>query len=167
MNDKRTMITFDRDRECFNYRVAGIAINNNRVLLHTTEKDNFWSFPGGRVEMGEASERALIRELKEELNENIEVIRLLWMVENFFVYAQKNYHEICFYYLMQFPERSPYLGKNASFSGVENDLEFQWFATEAHVLAKLPLLPSFLQNSLGNLPVSVQHLVHRDRQLFS
>ncbi|MEO0927858.1 MAG: NUDIX hydrolase [Cyanobacteria bacterium J06643_13] len=163
MNHKRTMITFDRGRNRFNYRVAGIALDNNRVLLHTNEKDDFWSFPGGRVEMGEASEFALVREMQEELNVDIEIIRPLWIVEDFFDYAWQNYHEICFYYLMQFPERSPYLGKNKSFSGAENDFEFQWFATHPDVLARLPLLPSFLQNSLENLPVSVQHLVHRDR----
>ena len=100
------MITFDRDTECFNFRVAGIAIDNDLVLLHTTERDDFWSFPGGRVEMGEDSAHSLVREMKEELNEEVEIVRLLWLVENFFVYNQKNYHEICFYYLMQFQKRS-------------------------------------------------------------
>jgi len=157
------MITFNRGGNRFNYRVAGIALDNHRVLLHTTEKDDFWSFPGGRVEMGEASIQALVREMQEELNVDIEVIRPLWIVENFFGYAGQNYHEICFYYLMQFPERSLYLDKNESFSGIENDLEFQWFAANPDVLEDLPLLPSFLQNSLGNLPVSVQHFVYGDR----
>ena len=164
MNDKRTMITFDRGNECFNFRVAGIAIENNRVLLHTTEKDDFWSFPGGRAEIGETFADTLIREMKEELNEEVEVIRLLWVVENFFVYAQKNYHEICFYYLMQLPERSPYLSKSTSFYGVEGDfdLEFNWFPIDSDALMKLPLLPSFLQNSLNNLPASAEHLIWRD-----
>ena len=107
MNRKRTIITFDLDDECFSFRVAGIAIDRDRVLLHTTEKDDFWSFPGGRVEMGENSTDSLIREMKEELNEDVEIIRLLWLVKNFFVYNHKNYHEICFYYLIQFPKRSP------------------------------------------------------------
>ena len=164
MNDKRTMITFDRGKECFNYRVAGIAINNNRVLLHTTEKDDFWSFPGGRGEIGETSAQTLIREMKEELNEEVEIIRLLWVVENFFVYDRKNYHEICFYYLMQFQERSRYLTKSTSFYGVEGDcdLEFNWFAIDSDILAKLPLLPTFLPHSLTNLPASAEHLVWRD-----
>lgn len=163
MNSKRTMITFDRDRECFNYRVAGIVVENNRILLHTTAKDDFWSLPGGRVEIGETSSQALIREMKEELNEEVEIVRLLWIVENFFIYAQKNYHEICFYYLIKFSERSQ-LVKNSSFCGVEadSDLEFRWFAIDSNVLSKLPLLPTFLQNSLKDLPTSVQHLVWRD-----
>jgi len=158
------MITFDRGTECFNFRVAGIAIHGDRVLLHKAEKDNFWSFPGGRVEMGEDSAHSLVREMKEELNEDVEIVRLLWIVENFFVYNQKNYHEICFYYLMQFRGRSLYLEKDTTFWGVENDadLEFNWFSIDTDTLAQLPLLPAFLQNSLQDLPASVKHIVWRD-----
>ena len=161
MTDKRTMITFDRGGSCFNFRVAGIAVDNNYVLLHQAQGDSFWTVPGGRVEIGEVGLQALIREMKEELNEDIEVVRLLWVIENFFKYAQKDYHEIAFYYLMQFPKRSSYLTKDSSFTGVEadNHLEFRWFPIDSVVLKQLPLLPAFLQQSLSNLPNSVEHIV--------
>ncbi|MEL6927220.1 MAG: NUDIX hydrolase [Cyanobacteria bacterium J06600_6] len=164
MSDRHAMISFDRGTECFNFRVAGIAIDCDRVLLHTTKRDDFWSFPGGRVEMGENSADSLIREMKEELDADVEVIRLLWLVENFFVYNQKNYHEICFYYLMEFTERSPYLDKDTSFRGVEIDLnlQFNWFPVDSDILAQLPLLPIFLQRSLRDLPTSVEHVVWSD-----
>ena len=155
------MITFLRDNQRFNFRVAGIAIANNRVLLHRLDRDDFWTFPGGRVELGETSQDALLRELKEELNADVEVMRLLWLVENFFEYNNQQYHEIAFYYLMQFPERSLYLTKNLSFPGIESDvfLEFKWFPIDSNILKKLPLLPSFLQESLNNLPTSVKHII--------
>ena len=65
---------------------------------------------------------------------------------------------------MQFRERSRYSTKSTSFYGVEGDcdLEFNWFAIDSDILAKLPLLPEFLQHSLTNLPTSVEHLVWRD-----
>lgn len=62
------MITFERDHNKFNFRVAGIAIHNNRILLHTTEKDDFWNLPGGRVEFNESTDQTIIREIKEELD---------------------------------------------------------------------------------------------------
>lgn len=36
---------------------------------------NKWEFPGGKIELNETKEAALIREIKEELNSDIEVIR--------------------------------------------------------------------------------------------
>jgi ADP-ribose pyrophosphatase YjhB (NUDIX family) len=163
MSLERTMITFNRGDKCFNFRIAGIAIDNNHILLHRSAGDAFWTCPGGRAEIGETTSQTLIREIKEELNEDIEVVRLLWVVENFFEYAQKNYHEIAFYFLMKFPARSPYLAKEKSFSSVEeNDtLEFKWFPIDPDILAGLPLLPSFLQQSLSNLPDAVEQVIER------
>lgn len=45
---------------------------DGRVLLQQrlegSEHGGLWEFPGGKVEAGEATDQALIRELKEELN---------------------------------------------------------------------------------------------------
>ena len=159
------MISFSQNSKRFNFRVAGIAVDGDRILLHRLDKDDFWTFPGGRVELGETSQEALVRELQEELNTDIEIVRLLWLVENFFEYNHQQYHEIAFYYLIQFRWRSPYLAKDKSFFGVEDDhkLEFRWFVNDFEVLKQLPLLPSFLQQSLSNLPSSVEHIIQRDR----
>jgi len=35
------VITFRQDGMLFNYRSVGVALSNNRVLLHKSEKDNF------------------------------------------------------------------------------------------------------------------------------
>jgi len=45
------MITFEEGEKRFTYRVAGIALDVDRVLLLRTEKDDFWFLPGGRVEL--------------------------------------------------------------------------------------------------------------------
>lgn len=157
------MITFAKNNQKFNFRTAGITIADNRVLLHRSEKDDFWTFPGGRVELGETSQEGLIRELKEELNADIEMIRLLWVVENFFEYDRQNYHEIAFYYLMKLETRSLYLNPETVFYGVENDnhLEFKWFPLDGDLLHQLPLLLTFLQYSLNDLPTTPEHVIER------
>ena len=57
--------------------VVSIALINseNKILLSKRPKkkhlSGFWEFPGGKVEEGETPEKALIREVKEELNIDI------------------------------------------------------------------------------------------------
>jgi 8-oxo-dGTP diphosphatase len=51
--------------------VAGLIVRGNRVLVCQRREDGSfplkWEFPGGKVELGESHEEALLRELKEEL----------------------------------------------------------------------------------------------------
>lgn len=159
------MITFDSGENRFNYRVVGVAVHEDHVLLHQAEGDNFWTFPGGRAEFGEPAEETLRREMREEIGTDVEVVRLLWFVENFFDYAQKHYHEIALYFLMRLPGGCQHLTRRSSFNGEEEEgtkLVFQWFPQNPKVLSSLPLLPSFLQTAVLALPESVQHVVHYD-----
>ncbi|MEP7338498.1 MAG: NUDIX hydrolase [Acidobacteriota bacterium] len=158
------MIRFDQGSYRFNYRVVGVAIHNHQVLLHQGEGESFWSLPGGRVEFGEEGAQTLKREMQEELDVQIEVTRLLWVVENFFDYDNKSYHELSFYFLMLLPDTSKYMTQAGPYNCAEPDsnLIFRWFPNQAEVLADLPVFPSFLQTELQCLPESMQHRVHRD-----
>ena len=78
------MISFDIDGAKFNYRVGGVVVHGNQVLLQYTEFDPFWVIPGGRVEIMEPAADAVKREIAEELDVAVAVERLLWTVENFF-----------------------------------------------------------------------------------
>jgi 8-oxo-dGTP diphosphatase len=56
--------------------VAAIIINEDKVLATQRADGDFkggWEFPGGKIELGECSEDALKREIKEELNLEIQV----------------------------------------------------------------------------------------------
>jgi 8-oxo-dGTP diphosphatase len=45
------------------------------VLKETLHKGDVWDLPGGKIEYGESPEEALTREVKEELDVDIEIIR--------------------------------------------------------------------------------------------
>ena len=68
--------------------VAAAIFQNDKVLCvqradHEREYISLkWEFPGGKVEVGESREEALVREIREELSVDIEVSELLMTVEH-------------------------------------------------------------------------------------
>lgn len=64
--------------------VAAVVIHSKRVFATQRGYGEFkggWEFPGGKVEEGETAEEALKREIREELETEIEVVELLDTVE--------------------------------------------------------------------------------------
>lgn len=64
--------------------VAAIIKENGRIFATQRGYGNYkdwWEFPGGKIEKGEAPEDALVREIKEELDTEIHVDQYLMTVE--------------------------------------------------------------------------------------
>lgn len=64
--------------------VAAVIRRGNRVFA--TERGygrwkGFWEFPGGKVERGETQPQALSREIREELNTDVQVLNLIATIE--------------------------------------------------------------------------------------
>ncbi len=157
-----TMITFTQENTRFANRVVGVAIDDGRVLLHKAEDDDFWALPGGRGEMLEPATATLRREMQEELSIEVDVVRLLWLVENFFQYRGLDYHELGLYFLMRVPADWPLRTASGPFLGDEHGVKlfFQWFPLDA--LPGMRIYPTFLIDGLRNLPPGPQHIVHTD-----
>lgn len=71
--------------------VAAIIIKDNKIFATQRGYGEFkdgWEFPGGKVELGEAPENAIVREIKEELDTVIEVKEYFDTVE----YDYPNFH---------------------------------------------------------------------------
>ena len=155
------MLTFKEDKGVFNYRVGGVFLNSGKILLHRSELDNFWSLPGGRCDLFENSQETILREMMEEIGVKVKIDRLLWIVENFFDYDSHKYHEIAFYYFLNFDKGSKYYIEN-SFNGLEDDLklEFKWF--DINELTNLPIYPSFIKNKIKNISENIEHIIWKD-----
>lgn len=64
--------------------VAAIIVNNGKIFATQRGYGEFkggWEFPGGKVEPGETPEHAVVREIEEELNTEIEVDQYLDTIE--------------------------------------------------------------------------------------
>ena len=156
------MIHFDQGRRRFNYRIAGVAIHNDSVLLHQAAGEAFWTLPGGRAEHGETAEETIRREMLEELETNIQIDRLLWIVENFFEHDGMSCHELALFFLIRFPPDSlPLRSQEFDRTDTRVALTFKWFPVRRETLAGLPLYPPFLAHSLSVLPSSVTHVVQK------
>jgi ADP-ribose pyrophosphatase YjhB (NUDIX family) len=153
-------VVFKIDDKKFNFRSVGVIINNNRILLHCIDNNPYWSLPGGRVEIGEATSETVIREMKEEIGVDCKIIRPLWVMENFFHSFGYDTHEIAFYFLLTVP--SALLDKGESFQEQEgkSTLAFKWHPLDD--IHNITLFPQFLRTSLKNLPESLTHITHRD-----
>ena len=71
-----TDILFKTDDHIFSYRVAGIYIHNEKVLLHKAKGDEGYAFPGGHVSFGETNAETLRREFMEELEQRLRLVNL-------------------------------------------------------------------------------------------
>lgn len=73
--------------------VAAIIQKENKILATKRgygEFINMWEFPGGKIESGETKKQALVREIKEELNIEINVDKFALDIEyqypNFYLF---------------------------------------------------------------------------------
>lgn len=83
--------------------VTAIIIENNKVLMQKRTDDiethrDKWTTPSGIVETNEHPEETIIREVKEELDIDIEIIRPIFAIDSFPNHKDK-YHLVYIAYL--------------------------------------------------------------------
>ena len=158
------MITIHDNEFRFSMRVVGVAIQGNRVFLQTYDDGNIYALPGGKGEVLESSRETLRREMKEELDVEVEVDRLAWVVESFYDSKMKKHHELGLYYLMRLPERLTMIPTGMPIIGAEHgeDILFEW--QPLNVLESLPLYPVFFRKALIDIPPHIEHVVDYARR---
>ncbi|MBU4351325.1 NUDIX domain-containing protein [Candidatus Parcubacteria bacterium] len=71
-----------------------VIMNQGRILICWHKLNNHYFFPGGHVEYGELAEKALSRELKEELDIKIKKALFIGLTENIYEQKGEPHHEI-------------------------------------------------------------------------
>lgn len=126
-------ISFKLDNLKFNYRVCALFIDDGRILAMHDERSPYFYLPGGRVELGERAEDAVMREVREELGIDAAIVRPLWLNQAFFTedVDALRYHEICIYFLMDAGE-TDLLQRGERFTLIEgkHTHTFEWLSFE-------------------------------------
>lgn len=151
-------LTFKTDNGLFNYRVAAVIINHDKILtkpkilVMRDSEDSHYYLPGGRVNLHETAEHAIIREVKEELKIDAKITRPLWLNQGFFpLNNNEKCHEICIYFLIDVSE-TDLLQRGEEFDMREENRvhHFKWLSFED--LQKSYFYPLFLKKEIFNLP---------------
>ena len=154
-------VSFKTDEGRFNYRVAGIIIHNNKLLIMKDEHSPYYYIPGGRVAMNELSEDAIVREIKEELNADVKVNRMLWVNENFFHEENlgEKFHEICLYYLLDTIDEQ-LIDKENEFILKDTDNTNHIFCwKDIGEIKDVNIYPILVKNNILALPQEIEHVV--------
>ena len=157
-------ILFKTDEYVFSYRVAGICIQNGKVLLQKPSNDTAYAFPGGHVAFGETNAQTLVREFQEECGVDISVGDLKWVGEVFFPWGSKPCHQICLYYLVDIASKNipldgMFIGKE-KMEGRKFDLEFHWVPVDE--LKEIEVYPTNVVELMDKLNSGVQHFIYKE-----
>lgn len=150
-------IKIDDSYGSFKDRVNGILIYNNKILLVKMHSNSFYCLPGGHVKLGESSEEAIIREMKEETGYNVNVNKLVAITENFFTRKDgKKIHELGFYYLADIYNQEI---KEINSKKEEDNitLEFKWL--DINKLGDIEFKPIEITEKIINKDLSFSHII--------
>ncbi|PEB52208.1 DNA mismatch repair protein MutT [Bacillus pseudomycoides] len=121
----------------FHHIVRGIIIKNEKLLIANYIGHHYF-LPGGHVELGESAEKALIRELKEEIGLNCIVKRFLGVIENKWEDSDTLHYEINHVFELD----SNDLHVNLTPNSKESHLAFHWIIPNEENLTTYKIMPN-------------------------
>ena len=152
------MISIEEDEARFSGRAGAIIYNEDKTKILLENQGRFYRFPGVRIDVHEDSQKAIKRELKEELNISAE-LKLKYIVELFLNSLKIKYHEIGFYFITQINEET-ILNNSKSLDG---DSEFEWVLISDlenyNIIAK-PIKEKVISKKI--LTDDLEHIIYRE-----
>ena len=153
------------DGAWFRYRVGAVIVADGCALIARTESGGYYYSVGGGVHIGERSDEAVVREVLEETGERFEVVRPLFLAENFFHGEGGSIdglacHTLELYYLMKCTEKREYSAQSVTADGERERL--YWLPLDR--LDEYDVRPSLLKRVIcGGIPESFERYVNDGR----
>ncbi len=124
--------------------VAAIIVHDGKVFATQRGYGEFkdgWEFPGGKNEPGESSEDAIVREIKEELDADIEVVKYLDTVE--YDYPTFHLSMDCFICRMKSDKMVIKEAEDVKWLDVDDLYSVDWLPAD---LSLIPKIEEYLNN---------------------
>ena len=118
--------------------VAAVILHEDRIFATQrgySEWKDWWEFPGGKIEVGETPEEALVREIREELSAEISVDEFLCTVE----YDYPQFHLTMHCYLCSLVTDSLHLNEHEAAKWLTKDElnSVKWLPADAKLISHL------------------------------
>ncbi len=121
--------------------VASIIIYNNKILCVQRNLNKYeyisrkFEFPGGKIEQGESKEEALIREIKEELNMDINIESEFLTVEH----QYPDFHLTMYSFICSCNDTKLELKEHIDFKWLKREelISLDWAAADIPIVNKL------------------------------
>ena len=145
-----------------NVRVGAIIQKDGKVLMVGNDRVNYCYSVGGRIQFGESAEDAVRREVQEETGRALEVDRLGFIHEDFFLGDSpakkgKLIYEIAFYFYMKTPP--DFEPCSDSFTEDGNGERLEWVSPDT----EKTIYPQFFRTGLQKPVPYVRHIVSDER----
>lgn len=107
----------------------------------------YYRFVGGTVEFGERAIETVVREVREELNQPVEIESLFCIIENIFICDGKPGHEIMYIFSGKFLKEEMYFTDDCFLTEADgSQLRCSWVKLEDFKSGKYRLTPEELIN---------------------
>ena len=133
----------------FGVRATALIVEEGKLLV-VEDEDGFYTI-GGAIQVGERTEEAVIREVKEELGVKAQAGQLAFVVENRFEQDGVSYHNIEFHYLVDLLGDAP-----LTMQEDEKRQPCEWIDLDK--LEDFQLVPAFLKTALPDWDGQLRHI---------
>ncbi len=152
-------LTLEVENGLLNVRVGAIIMKNGKFLMCGNITQDYLYSVGGRVHFGETFEEAVKREVFEETGIHLEIDRLGFIHENFFIGDSWAKHdmlvqEISIFFYMKTPDDFEPICTDCCEEGVEQQLH--WISPYDE---NVKYYPEFFKTELRNPVNYVKHIV--------
>ncbi len=157
-----TDMTVPCENGYINIRVGAIIIKGNKYLMVGNETSDYLYSVGGRIKFGETAEQAIIREVYEETGVKMEIDRLGFIHENYFIGDSpakmgKLIYEISFFFYMKVPEN--FTPVCDSFTEDKSKEFLTWVLPNE----ERKIFPPFFKTELEHPTYGIKHFVTDER----
>ncbi|MBQ3261833.1 MAG: NUDIX domain-containing protein [Oscillospiraceae bacterium] len=155
-------LCIDYDGGVVNIRVGAIIMRDGSFLMVGNPNFDYLYSVGGRIRFGETAEEAVVREVREETGRDMEIDRLGFVTEDFFLGDSpakmgKLIYELGYYFYMKTPADFAPVCESFTEDGQEEFL--QWVMPDTPI----KIYPDFFRTELNHPTDSVKFFTNDDR----